>query len=243
MIEYSATPSSSYKRNIRLFLSALIVLALIVPMSIPATQAQGTTTIGGTPAPTQSATQKPTQSATQSATVVPTAAATQNPPPITATTIININYTAVIIDGPVQRVEVEKDQTVAVVVYAMRVKLRDDDPIKLKVKVGDWIRVKCKFDKKGADNVFVMVAITVIVITEVAPVLIVIGKKGSLTIVSGGNPNDTSGSLAGVITSGSGGSSGPSVNITIQGGKGNDDDDDGSRGKKRGHAYGRGGHD
>ena len=134
-----------------------------------------------TPAPTMSATEKGTEepegtkSPTPAGTMKPTSAATQ---PATG-----IQFTEIIVEGPVEAIIVNTGTVI--VVYGQHIRLRDDDPLKLKIKIGDWIHLKGHFDRDDQDQIIV-VAVVVVVIVEPAPVIIIPSGGGAPSGGGGG---------------------------------------------------------
>src|SRR4051794_4598430 len=64
-----------------------------------------------------------------------------------------IPYTAIIIEGPVEEVNININ---VIVIRSMRIRLRADDPLRLKVKVGDWVRINGNFDRDSDNQVIVV---------------------------------------------------------------------------------------
>ena len=127
---------------------------------------------GNVPAATASATSVATASSTAPATGSPTAPATQDP---------SIRFVTIIIEGPVERIDVKIN---IVVVYGMKIKLRGDDPIKMKIKIGDWIRVKGHFDHDdddfdhNDDRNEIIVIVIIIIIIDTPPIIVVVPGGG-----------------------------------------------------------------
>lgn len=131
-----------------------------------------------TPAPTMSATEEGTEapegtkSPTPAGTMAPTAAGTQP----------GVSFTTIIIEGPVEAIIVNTGTVV--VVFGQHIRLRDDDPLKLKIKIGDWIHLKGHFEDDDQGQIIIVADIVVIII-EPAPVIIVPSGGGGNT--GGGN--------------------------------------------------------
>jgi hypothetical protein len=82
-----------------------------------------------------------------------------------------ITYVTIIIEGPIESINVK-----VIVVYGWKIRLRDDDPIRLKVKVGDWVRIRGNYGR-GDDDTILIIAIIVIIIET--PRVIIIVPPGS----------------------------------------------------------------
>lgn len=125
--------------------------------------------VGLTPA-TPQATSAATSSGTSPATPVGIVSATRpgTGTPTPAGTMVGtlVPFRLVIIEGPVEAVNVTTHTVV--VVYGQHIQLRDDDPLRLKVKVGDWIHISG--DYQDEDGQIVVVAVVVVVIMEPAPI-------------------------------------------------------------------------
>jgi hypothetical protein len=132
--------------------------------------------INATPAATPEATNAP--EATQPPEATPESTAQ---PGTTVINITNVNYVIIIIEGPVTEVDPVDN---IIVVYGYRIRMRGDDPLRIKVKVGDWVRVKGHWKKERGQIIFI--AITVIVIID-GPVTIIIVPASN---GGGGNNNN-----------------------------------------------------
>lgn len=106
-----------------------------------------------------------TEAATMAATMAATAPATPGA----------ITYTTIVIEGPVEQIDVNIN---VVVVYGQKVRLRKDDPIRLKIKVGDWIRIKGNFDH-DENNQIIIIAIIVVIIDAPTVIIIVPSNPGN----------------------------------------------------------------
>jgi hypothetical protein len=131
----------------------------------------------GAPQATASATSVATASSTAPATASATSSATSP-----ATQDPGVRFVTIIIEGPVERVDVNIN---IVVVYGMKIKLRGDDPIKMKIKHGDWIRVKGHFDRdnddfdRNNDRNEIIVIVIIIIIIDTPPIIVVVPSGGS----------------------------------------------------------------
>jgi hypothetical protein len=112
-----------------------------------------TVTIGSTPTatPTSAASSETTETATPTATGMP------------------IQYVKVVIEGPVEQVDLSVD---VVVVYKQRIRMRHDDPIRTKIKIGDWVHVDGNLERENI-NSLIIVVINIIIINP-PPVIIVV---------------------------------------------------------------------
>jgi hypothetical protein len=158
----------------------ILIVALIVgniPAPLPPTIAP---TIAPTTIPTTQPTPLPTQPPTSpgiAATIAPTIAPTQPPStgnlsptttqtsiptPLTATTI---PYVSVVVEGQVQSIE---PQTNIIVVRSQAIRLRAGDPLRLRIKVGNWVRVSGNLTREGEQ--MIVVAVIVVIIDTPAPV-------------------------------------------------------------------------
>jgi hypothetical protein len=135
--------------------------------------------------------------ATAPATPISTAPATQAVTPAATMRSFpgNFPYVKIIIEGPVEAVDLTVN---VIVVYKQRIRLRANDPIRSKIKKGDWVRCDGNMER-DADNRIIIVVINIIIINP-PPVVIVVQPGNS-------NPGG-----------GSGGNNG--------GGRRDDDDDD-----------------
>ncbi len=107
-----------------------------------------------------------TPPATSPATAAPTAAPTA---PATRPGV------TIIIEGPVEEVDVSIN---VVVVYGFRVRMRDDDPVKKKIKVGDWVRVKGHFDRDEVARVIIVAVVMIIIIDAPSTTIIIVPSGG-----------------------------------------------------------------
>jgi len=95
---------------------------------------------------------------------------TEAPTPAATKAATGVPFTLIIIEGPVEAVIV--NTSTVIVVYGQHIRLRDDDPLKLKIKVGDWVHLRGRFDRDDDDQI-IIVAVVVVVIIEPAPVVII----------------------------------------------------------------------
>lgn len=100
-----------------------------------------------------------TQAATSAPTLPPTMAATGTP----------VQFVKVIIEGPVEVVDLNVD---VVVVYKQRIRFRRDDPIRTKIKVGDWVHVEGNLERENV-NQLIIVVINITIINP-PPVIVVV---------------------------------------------------------------------
>jgi Domain of unknown function (DUF5666) len=111
---------------------------------------------GSTPAATASATTVATASSTASA----TSAATQQ---------ASVIFVKIIIDGPVDQIDLPAD---IIVVYGMRIKMKHNHPLRLKIKIGDWVHVEGDMDQD--DNHQPIIIVIVIIIIDTPPIIVVV---------------------------------------------------------------------
>ncbi len=110
-----------------------------------------------------------TPPATSAATAAPTAA------PTAPATRPGITFVTIIIEGPVEEVDVSIN---VVVVYGFRVRMRDDDPVKKKIKVGDWVRVKGHFDRDEVARVIIVAVVMIIIIDAPSTTIVIVPRRG-----------------------------------------------------------------
>lgn len=133
---------------------------LLIAISISLATPTPTSVLSGTPTLTRTAT--PTGTLTAPASVTPVGSVTPTGTPIP--------YVTIIIEGPVEEININ-----IIVVYGMRVRLRTDDPVLVKLKVGDWVRVSGNFEHDKDDQVIIVVVVIVIIN---APTVIVVAPGG-----------------------------------------------------------------
>ncbi len=120
------------------------------------------TITNGTPAATGTA------SATSVATATSQATAPANAT-VSATTSVNgVQFVAIIIDGPVEQIDLTVN---IIVVFGQRIRFRKDEPVRMKMKVGDWVHVEGDFDH-DENNQIIIVAIVIIII-DTPPVIVI----------------------------------------------------------------------
>jgi hypothetical protein len=91
-------------------------------------------------------------------------------------------YVKVIIEGPVESVDLTVN---VIVVYKQRIRLRANDPIRAKIKMGDWVRCDGNMER-DADNRIIIVVINIIIINP-PPVIIIVQPGNSNPGGGGGN--------------------------------------------------------
>jgi hypothetical protein len=125
-----------------------------------------------------------TASATAAATPISTSPATQAVTPAATMRSFpgNFTYVKVIIEGPVESVDLTVN---VIVVYKQRIRLRANDPIRAKIKKGDWVRCDGNLER-DADNRIIIVVINIIIINP-PPVVIVVQPGNSNPGGGGGN--------------------------------------------------------
>ncbi len=107
-------------------------------------------------------------------TVTHTVTASVSPTPIALTGTLTgtpIPYITIIIDGPVEAIIVD-----VIIIYGEHIKLKHDDMLRLKIKLGDWVRVQGHFDRDTDDSI-IIVAIVIIII-EQPPAIVIIPSGG-----------------------------------------------------------------
>jgi hypothetical protein len=125
-----------------------------------------------------------TASATVAATPISTSPATQAVTPAATMRSFpgNFTYVKVIIEGPVESVDLTVN---VIVVYKQRIRLRANDPIRAKIKMGDWVRCDGNMER-DADNRIIIVVINIIIINP-PPVIIIVQPGNSNPGGGGGN--------------------------------------------------------
>ncbi len=127
-------------------------------------------TVGGsTPAATSAA--ESTEEAEAESTAQATAQSTSQATSVA--TQSGVPFVTIIIEGPVEEIDLPVD---VIVVYGMRVKMQHDDPMRLKIKLGDWVRINGHFDHDENNQIIVIVII--IIIVDTPPVIIVPPSNG-----------------------------------------------------------------
>ncbi len=145
----------------RLVARSIVVIIIGAPAATGTAPATSLATASSTPEGTASATPSATAPATQEMTPVP--------------------FVTIIIEGPVERVDVNIN---IVVVYGMKIKLRGNDPIKAKIKIGDWVRVKGHFDHDNDDfdgnndRNEIIVIVIIIIIIDTPPIIVIVPGGG-----------------------------------------------------------------
>jgi hypothetical protein len=91
-----------------------------------------------------------------------------------------VPFVKIIIEGPVGQVDLTVN---VIVVYKQRIRLRANDPIRAKIKKGDWVRCEGNLERE-ADNRIIIVVINIIIINP--PPVIVIVQPGNSNPASGG---------------------------------------------------------
>lgn len=130
--------------------------------------------LSGTAEPTEAETEQPepteaeTEEVTPARTVEPTEEPTVEPTGQPTVEVSGGPFVTIIIEGPVEQVNVSVN---VIVVFGQRIRLRDDDPLRLKVKVGDWVHVKGHFDED--ENHQVIIVAVVVVIFNAPPVVVI----------------------------------------------------------------------
>ena len=119
------------------------------------------TVITQTPGPSPTPTNTATASLTNTPGPSPTSTATL------ATTPTGIPYVTIIIEGPVQEITIN-----VVVVYGQKIKLRGDDPVLVKLRIGDWIKISGNYGVDD-DKVTVIIIAIIVIVIDTPPVIIV----------------------------------------------------------------------
>ncbi|MHB8628946.1 MAG: DUF5666 domain-containing protein [Aggregatilineales bacterium] len=148
-----------------------VVQVVAVPSEDNHLIAQTITLVALTATPGPSATPSDTPTATLTGTVgpsptpsiTPTATMTGIPGPSPTP----VPFVIIVIEGPVQEINVN-----IIIVFGQRIKLRPDDPVLVKLKVGDWVHVDGDFEEES-DNTIVVVVINIIIINPPPTVIIV----------------------------------------------------------------------
>ncbi len=94
-----------------------------------------------------------------------------SPTPMPPATSTAIPYTTIVIEGPVEVIDLNVD---IVVVYGQRIKLRHDDPLRVHLKVGNWVRINGNYSV-NIDQQIVVVAIVIVIID--APTIIIVAPN------------------------------------------------------------------
>jgi hypothetical protein len=79
----------------------------------------------------------------------------------------------VVIEGQVQSVDT---QTNLIVVGGQRIRLRADDPLRLRIKVGNWMRITGNLTRESEQ--VIVVAVIIVIIDTPAPVSVPGGSGG-----------------------------------------------------------------
>lgn len=95
----------------------------------------------------------------ETATPVGAASLTTTPVGTRSATPSPIPYTNVIVEGPIEEVNATID---VIVVRGQRIRLRSDDPIRTRIKVGDWIRAGGNIEREGGQIIIVAVVVVII---------------------------------------------------------------------------------
>jgi hypothetical protein len=118
----------------------------------------------------------PTQ--TPNLTGTPTQTATPGPSPTATATLsgtpTSIPYTTIVIEGPVEQIDLTVN---VIVVYGQKIRLRRDDPIRTRVKIGDWIRISGNFDH-DENNQIIIIAVVVVIIDAPTVIIVAPGNPG-----------------------------------------------------------------
>ena len=138
--------------------------------------AQTITLVAMTATPGPSLTPSSTPVATLTGTLEPSPTATGIPPAtLTATagpSPTPIPFVLIVIEGPVEQINVN-----IIVIYGQRIKLRSDDPVLVKLKIGDWVHVDGNFGEDD-DNTIIIVAVTIIIVNPPPTIIIIPPNNG-----------------------------------------------------------------
>jgi hypothetical protein len=120
--------------------------------------------------------EKATPAATLPATMPATPPATPNAtaPATPGATPTNVPFTTIVIEGPVEQIDLTVN---IVVVYGQKIRLRRDDPIRTRIKVGDWIRINGNFDH-DENNQIIIIAVVVVIIDAPTVIIVAPGNPG-----------------------------------------------------------------
>lgn len=133
--------------------------------------AQTIALVAMTATPGPSLTPSPTPVATLTGTVMPSPTASGTAPATMTTTPglspTPVPFVIIVIEGPVEQINVN-----IIIIYGQRIKLRPDDPVLVKLKVGDWVHVDGDLGE-DSDNTIIVVAVTIIIINPPPTVIIV----------------------------------------------------------------------
>ncbi len=140
--------------NLTIKFDAVATPGVVIIVSTPDATVAATTpaTIPATPAATSAATLPATQAAGPTATGVP--------------------FTTIVIEGPVESVDLTIN---VIVVYKQKIKLRANDPMRTKIKVGDWVHIEGN-PEHDEDNVIIIIVINIFIID--APTGIIVNPSG-----------------------------------------------------------------
>ena len=154
---------------------------------IPVTATVITETPGPSPTPTNTATPSITPTASMTNTPGPSPTPSITPTGTLSASPTGIPYVTIIIEGPVQEITVN-----VIVIYGQKIKLRGDDPVLVKLKVGDWVKISGNhgFDD---DNVTVIIIAVIVVVIDTPPVIIVGPSNNGNGNGQGGGDDDEDG--------------------------------------------------
>lgn len=163
----------------------ILIINQINPPILPSPTATASSTVTASPTNSVTFTVMPSPASAEITAVPPVSSITIAPsptliaPPVTATPSLTpttsletatpvgtgsatsspIPYTNVIVEGPIEEVNATID---VIVVRGQRIRLRSDDPIRTRIKVGDWIRVSGNLEREG-DQITIVAVVVVII--------------------------------------------------------------------------------
>jgi len=160
---------------------------VIIIVGTPGATVAATTpaTVPATMPATLAATSSATQAATTAATVAATSPATMPATQAAGPTPTGVPFTTIVIEGPVESIDLTVN---VIVVYKQKIKLRANDPMRTKIKVGDWVHVEGN-PSRDENNVIIIVVINIIIID--APTVIIVNPP------SGGGGGSSGGGNSG----------------------------------------------
>ncbi len=165
--------------------SATIIIIIVPPTLTPIPTATFTPTPNITATPSAIVTPSitpggPTLTATASSTLT----ITPGGPTLTPTLTLPVTYTAtasstpipyvtIVIEGPIEKIDLTID---IVQIYGQRIKLKHDDPLRVKLKIGNWLRINGDY---GVDVDQQIVIIENVIVIIDAPTVILIAPSGN----------------------------------------------------------------
>jgi hypothetical protein len=172
-----SSPPTPLRRPIIPAIVIILVVAVIVILVVVSILGSAPVPLPLTPTTTVTATTAPTSQPTFSPIVPPILPPTQPPSTASPSTTIahtliptvptatTIPYVRVVVEGSVQSVDT---QTNVIVVRGQTIRLHADDPLRLRIKVGNWVRITGNLTRDG-ERVIIIAVVTVIMDTP-APV-------------------------------------------------------------------------